>query len=75
MTYVEFCYWLQGFFELANPSSLTDEQVKTINNHLNMAMAYEKSRDYNPQVEAVAPRPVPLFDRVDTGPQAVKIKC
>jgi hypothetical protein len=75
MTYVEFCYWLQGFFELANPSSLTDEQVKTINNHLNMAMAYEKSRDYNPQVEAVAPRPVPRPSRTGGNPDSVMIKC
>lgn len=30
----EFCYWLQGFFEMTNPEELTPEQVKMIRQHL-----------------------------------------
>lgn len=36
MTPTNFCYWLQGFFELASPGGLTDAQVVTIQNHLAM---------------------------------------
>lgn len=36
MTYIEFCYWLQGFFELANPQTLTSDQIQAIKNHLDM---------------------------------------
>lgn len=36
MTYIEFCYWLQGFFELANPQTLTSEQIQVVKNHLDM---------------------------------------
>ena len=36
MTSVEFCYWLQGLFELADPASLNTEQTRLIKAHLNM---------------------------------------
>lgn len=35
MTPENFVYWLQGYFELAEPSTgLTDSQTQTIKNHL-----------------------------------------
>lgn len=45
----DFCYWLQGFFELnaadvrQNQSSpeLTNKQVEVIRNHLNLVFAHE----------------------------------
>lgn len=36
MTPQEFCYWLQGFFELSNAITLTEQQVKTIEHHLDL---------------------------------------
>lgn len=41
MTSRDFCYWLQGLFELGNPESLTPEQIQTIRNHLNMVFYHE----------------------------------
>ncbi len=35
----DFVFWLQGFFEIANPEMLTPEQVKVIKDHL--AMCFE----------------------------------
>lgn len=32
----DFCYWLQGFFENANPTVLTNDQIETIRKHLNL---------------------------------------
>lgn len=34
-----FCFWLQGFMEIANPKELTSEQVQMIKNHLNLVKA------------------------------------
>lgn len=41
MNPVDFCYWLQGYFELsANPAELTIDQVKVIRNHLNLVFVH-----------------------------------
>lgn len=34
MTPENFCYWLQGMFELCDPKQLTPEQMKMIKDHL-----------------------------------------
>lgn len=36
MTPQEFCYWLQGFFELSESNTLTERQVQVIKNHLGL---------------------------------------
>lgn len=50
MTSREFCYWLQGFFELQRASAqgaqgviepLTTGQIQVIQNHLNMVFRHE----------------------------------
>ena len=37
----DFCYWLQGLFELGDPESLTPDQIQVIRNHLNMVFYHE----------------------------------
>ncbi len=47
MTSRDFCYWLQGFFELSEvnddpaKTALTVRQVETIRNHLHMVFKHE----------------------------------
>lgn len=43
MTSVQFCYWLQGFFELRGKSSegLTPAQSETIERHLHLVFKHE----------------------------------
>lgn len=41
MTSRDFCYWLQGFFELQNPNTVTGTQVQLIKNHLNLVFKHE----------------------------------
>lgn len=36
MKSVDFCYWLQGWFELFTPEKISSEQVKTIKAHLDL---------------------------------------
>lgn len=48
MTSRDFCYWLQGFFELAGTEAafLTTEQSKIIRAHLNMVFRHEIDPSY-----------------------------
>jgi len=46
MKSVEFCYWLQGMFELSNPKELTAEQVDSIRKHLAMVFVHEIDPSY-----------------------------
>lgn len=41
MTSRDFIYWLQGFFEIAQPKTLTKEQVDMIQNHMAMVFITE----------------------------------
>lgn len=39
MTPENFCYWLQGFFELNQAGSITPEQAGIIKNHLELVFS------------------------------------
>jgi hypothetical protein len=41
MTSRDFCYWLQGLFELQNPTTLDARQTELIKRHLNMVFFHE----------------------------------
>ena len=48
MTAVQFCYWLQGFFELnESPKALSPEQVHSIKNHLSLVFLHEIDPSYS----------------------------
>lgn len=52
MTHREFCYWLQGFFEVMQPKTLTKEQVSAIKSKLDETFGEDKTK-------AVMPKPDP----------------
>lgn len=37
----DFCYWLQGFFELSATANLDKDQTLVIKNHLHMVFKHE----------------------------------
>lgn len=41
MTSRDFCYWLQGWFELEDHKEIGPETTKKIRNHLNMVFRHE----------------------------------
>lgn len=41
MTTRDFCYWLQGMFELTGVTSLDPRQVQTIRNHLDLVFVHD----------------------------------
>lgn len=59
MKATEFCYWLQGYFEIAQEGlnygspSLHEDQVKCIQNHLNMVFIHDIDPSY-PKDQQVA---------------------
>jgi hypothetical protein len=72
MTSMEFCYWLQGFFELSDgdariPDDLTGEQVTAIREHL--ALVFEKVTGG----EALAPPKTASAEKLYTGDEIMKM--
>lgn len=46
MTSRDFAYWLQGFFEVSNQKTITEEQTTVIKNHLNLVFKHEIDKQY-----------------------------
>lgn len=41
MTSRDFCYWLQGYFELENPTEIYADTVEVMRRHLALVFKYE----------------------------------
>lgn len=41
MTSRDFCFWLQGYFELVKPTQIGRAGVEAIRNHLNLVFVHE----------------------------------
>jgi hypothetical protein len=41
MNSVDFCYWLQGYFEISGSKELSTEQVEIVKNHLHLVFKHE----------------------------------
>lgn len=41
MTSRDFCYWLQGYFEIQSPKAIEEKELAMIKRHLNMVFAHE----------------------------------
>ena len=41
MTSRDFCFWLQGFFEVQNPKEIDTEKTDMIKRHLNLVFKHE----------------------------------
>ena len=41
MNSIDFCFWLQGYFELASPELLAEKQLSCVKSHLNLVFKHE----------------------------------
>lgn len=59
----DFCYWLQGLFELQNPKALDEKQTSLIRAHLHMVFIHEidPSFPHNQQSELTNAHTTPLY--------------
>lgn len=62
----EFCYWLQGYFELSNSTQLMPEQVNLIKKHLNMVFAHDIDKQYDNQE---------TLNNIHNGNSATQFRC
>lgn len=48
----DFCYWLQGYFEISGAKEINEDQIEIIKNHLNLVFKHEidPKHEGNPQV-------------------------
>jgi hypothetical protein len=86
MTSRDFCYFLQGLFELAKPEALTKEQTELVRRHLAMVFAHEidpsmgdeKAQKILDDIHAAADQakrfPQPWQTGPD-GPGGIKMRC
>jgi len=41
MNSIDFCYWLQGYFEISDAKEITPTQLEVIKNHINLVFKHE----------------------------------
>lgn len=65
MTSRDFCFWLQGFFELSNEKYLDETQTNMIKKHLAMVFVHE----IDPSM------PNPRLDAIHSDPSKILMRC
>jgi hypothetical protein len=69
MNSVDFCFWLQGYFELSGATALTNKQVEIIKNHLNLVFVHE----IDPMREQQTSTPVEILNETHNPTETLKI--
>jgi hypothetical protein len=69
MEAIQFCYWLQGALELGQQKALTEEQVKIVQDHLNLVLKKVTPQYNTPQMPILrtpgqVATPFPIHDAV-----------
>lgn len=71
MTSRDFCYWLQGYFEIVNPRSLasdqylTNAQVEMVKRHLALVFKHE----IDPSIDGGNPQAAAVLQAMHDGPK------
>lgn len=63
----DFCFWLQGFFEITGTNTITESQSKMIRNHLNLVFKHEidpSMPDPTGELQAIHDGKVSLFGKI-----------
>ena len=60
MTSRDFCYWLQGLFELGGPKALDEKQTDLVKRHLAMVFVHE----IDPSIDKASPDTKKLLDKL-----------
>jgi len=71
MNSIDFCYWLQGNFELNPDAPVTPEQIKIIKNHLNLVFKHE----IDPLREGETITPASALNHAHSGKNDSLIRC
>jgi hypothetical protein len=80
----EFCYWLQGYFELSPPGvALTAEQTDMVRRHLNLVFKHEIDPSYGDEkqqaelnaIHSPPKKPRPPFHQIQEPIEHLKARC
>lgn len=63
MNTIDFCFWLQGYFEISGSKELTAEQTKIVKNHLHLVFKHE----IDPAREKETPAPASVLSHAHSG--------
>lgn len=63
MNAVDFCFWLQGYFEISGKGELTAAQTEVVKNHLSLVFKHE----IDPLRESETPTPAKELNQVHAG--------
>ena len=73
MTPEQFTYWLQGFMEISNPTTLNETQTQVIKDHL--ALVFNKQTPDRTSVPPLAPMPTSPYPMWETDPDIFRPIC
>lgn len=68
MTSRDFAYWLQGFFEVAQPKSISPRGTEMIKNHLALVFKHE----IDPSIDKGDPDKMKILDAIHEGKKLPK---
>lgn len=77
----DFCFWLQGFLEVAEPDTLTAKQLGVIKSHLSLVFIHEIDPSFPAEQQeklnaAHKPKPVPMPKPIPhDGPLGPLMRC
>lgn len=71
MNTIDFCYWLQGYFEVSGEAEINKDQVKIIKNHLNLVFKHE----IDPLRESQTTTPVSVLNHIHSPGNDPLIRC
>ena len=76
MNSIDFCYWLQGYFEVSGQEKMTEAQMRVVKNHLNLVFKHE----IDPLREEQTPTPTAVLNTAHTGlgpimPNDALVRC
>ena len=74
MNSIDFCYWLQGHFEISKTKELSEKQVEIIKNHLNLVFKHEIDGMYEKDDLQAVHDGKPIYSP-HISPNDTKIRC
>ena len=71
MNTIDFCYWLQGYFEISEGKELSEKQVEIIKNHLNLVFKHE----IDPLRDSQTTTPNSVLNNAHSPKNDMRIRC
>ena len=71
MNTIDFCFWLQGYFEIHGKAEISAEQAEIIKNHLNLVFKHE----IDPLRETQTTTPASVLNEMHSPTNDILVRC